>query len=169
MQRRGMLSRLLTLSALAGAAAAASADEPKNDLYKGGFQYRDMGATPNKDDSLYQAMGGKDKIHAFTKEFVGLIAKDDRIGHYFVNVDLDHLTDMLSDQFIELGGGPVKYEGRDMVEVHSSLGISNADFNRLAETTKTARELYDAMLELHPNRANPGSLWSGANAAKTQA
>ena len=29
MQRRGMLSRLLTLSALAGAAAAASADEPK--------------------------------------------------------------------------------------------------------------------------------------------
>ncbi|TCL71287.1 glyoxylase-like metal-dependent hydrolase (beta-lactamase superfamily II) [Rhizobium sp. BK251] len=40
------------------------------------------------------------------------------------------------------------------------------DFNRLDETTKTPRELYDAMLELHPNRANPGSLWSGANAAK---
>ena len=40
------------------------------------------------------------------------------------------------------------------------------DFNRLDETTKTARDLYDAMLELHPNRANPGSLWSGANAAK---
>ncbi|KQV70173.1 MBL fold metallo-hydrolase [Rhizobium sp. Root1220] len=40
------------------------------------------------------------------------------------------------------------------------------DFNRLDETTTTARELYDAMLELHPNRANPGSLWRGANAAK---
>jgi glyoxylase-like metal-dependent hydrolase (beta-lactamase superfamily II) len=40
------------------------------------------------------------------------------------------------------------------------------DFNRLNETTTTARELYDAMLKLHPNRANPGSLWTGANVAK---
>ncbi|MGB8184897.1 MAG: MBL fold metallo-hydrolase [Pseudolabrys sp.] len=43
------------------------------------------------------------------------------------------------------------------------------DFNRLDEATTTARELYDAMLKLHPDRANPGSLWSGANAAKKQA
>jgi hypothetical protein len=28
------------------------------------------------------------------------------------------------------------------------------------------RELYDAKLELYPDRANPGSLWRGANAAK---
>jgi len=40
------------------------------------------------------------------------------------------------------------------------------DFNRTNETTATARQLYDRMLELYPNRANPGSLWSGANAAK---
>jgi glyoxylase-like metal-dependent hydrolase (beta-lactamase superfamily II) len=42
------------------------------------------------------------------------------------------------------------------------------DFNRLDEATTTARELYDAMLKLYPDRANPGSLWSGANAAKKQ-
>ena len=40
------------------------------------------------------------------------------------------------------------------------------DFNRLDEATTTARELYDEMLKLHPERANPGSLWGGANAAK---
>ncbi|AYG68088.1 MBL fold metallo-hydrolase [Rhizobium sp. CCGE531] len=40
------------------------------------------------------------------------------------------------------------------------------DFNRLNEATTTARELYDAMLELYPNRANPGSLWGASNAAK---
>jgi glyoxylase-like metal-dependent hydrolase (beta-lactamase superfamily II) len=43
------------------------------------------------------------------------------------------------------------------------------DFNRLEEATTTARELYDAMLELHPERVNPGSLWGAANAAKPQA
>ena len=43
------------------------------------------------------------------------------------------------------------------------------DFNRLeSKTTTTARELYDAMLELYPERANPGSLWGAANAAKKQ-
>jgi len=40
------------------------------------------------------------------------------------------------------------------------------DFNRLNKTTTTARELYDAMLEIYPDRVNPGSLWGAANAAK---
>ena len=43
------------------------------------------------------------------------------------------------------------------------------DFNRLDQKTTTAIELYKAMLELYPDRANPGSLWSGANAAKKHA
>jgi hypothetical protein len=42
------------------------------------------------------------------------------------------------------------------------------DFNRLDATTATVRELYDAMLKLHPGRANPGSLWGGAQTAKRQ-
>ncbi len=41
------------------------------------------------------------------------------------------------------------------------------DFDRLAETTKTARELYEKMLELYPNRINPEwALWSSARAVK---
>jgi len=41
------------------------------------------------------------------------------------------------------------------------------DFDRLAEKTRTAQELYDKMLELYPNRVNPGwALWSSARAVK---
>lgn len=41
------------------------------------------------------------------------------------------------------------------------------DFDRLVATTKTAQELYDRMLELYPNRVNPGwALWSSARAVK---
>jgi glyoxylase-like metal-dependent hydrolase (beta-lactamase superfamily II) len=43
------------------------------------------------------------------------------------------------------------------------------DFDRLNASTKTARELYDAMLDLYPDRVNPGSLWGAANTAKKQA
>ena len=42
------------------------------------------------------------------------------------------------------------------------------DFIRLNDATKTAPELYDKMLELYPDRANPGSFWSSAAAAKAQ-
>ncbi len=42
------------------------------------------------------------------------------------------------------------------------------DFDRLAETTTTAQELYDKMLELYPSRVNPGwALWSSARAVKS--
>jgi glyoxylase-like metal-dependent hydrolase (beta-lactamase superfamily II) len=42
------------------------------------------------------------------------------------------------------------------------------DFDRLAVTTTTAQELYDKMLELYPNRVNPGwALWSSARAVKS--
>ena len=43
------------------------------------------------------------------------------------------------------------------------------DFNRLNAATTTARELYDAMLEVYPDRVNPGSLWGAAKAAKKAA
>jgi glyoxylase-like metal-dependent hydrolase (beta-lactamase superfamily II) len=42
------------------------------------------------------------------------------------------------------------------------------DFDRLAETTTTSQELYDKMLELYPNRVNPGwALWSSVRAVKS--
>jgi glyoxylase-like metal-dependent hydrolase (beta-lactamase superfamily II) len=43
------------------------------------------------------------------------------------------------------------------------------DFSRIAETSTTARELYDKMLELYPDRANPVILWLSARAAKEKA
>ncbi|MBB4438221.1 MULTISPECIES: MBL fold metallo-hydrolase [Rhizobium] len=39
-------------------------------------------------------------------------------------------------------------------------------FDRLDSQTATAQELYDHMIELYPDRINPGSLWGAAHAAK---
>jgi glyoxylase-like metal-dependent hydrolase (beta-lactamase superfamily II) len=40
------------------------------------------------------------------------------------------------------------------------------DFDRIAESTETARELYDQVLALYPERVNPGMLWWSARALK---
>jgi glyoxylase-like metal-dependent hydrolase (beta-lactamase superfamily II) len=40
------------------------------------------------------------------------------------------------------------------------------DFNACVASTSTQLALYEKMLSLYPNRANPGSLWAAAKAAK---
>ncbi len=40
------------------------------------------------------------------------------------------------------------------------------DFDRIAETTSTARDLYDQVLALHPGRINPDVVWISAQAVK---
>jgi hypothetical protein len=40
------------------------------------------------------------------------------------------------------------------------------DFDRVAETAKAPRELYDQMLKLHPLRMNVNTLWTSALAIK---
>jgi glyoxylase-like metal-dependent hydrolase (beta-lactamase superfamily II) len=40
------------------------------------------------------------------------------------------------------------------------------DFDRIAETTSTARDLYDQVLALHSDRINPNALWISAQAVK---
>lgn len=42
------------------------------------------------------------------------------------------------------------------------------NFERLNTETKTVLQLYSKMLELYPDRVNPGSLWGGAKAAKSK-
>jgi glyoxylase-like metal-dependent hydrolase (beta-lactamase superfamily II) len=40
------------------------------------------------------------------------------------------------------------------------------DFDRIAETAGSARDLYDGVLALHPDRINPNALWLSASAVK---
>jgi glyoxylase-like metal-dependent hydrolase (beta-lactamase superfamily II) len=40
------------------------------------------------------------------------------------------------------------------------------DFDRIAQTTSTAQDLYDQVLALHPDRINPDALWLSAQAVK---
>ena len=62
--------------------------------------------------------------------------------------------------------GHKKPEKKDSPRIIEETRQYIRDFDRLARQTTTARELYDAMLQFYPSRANPGSLWGSARAAK---
>jgi glyoxylase-like metal-dependent hydrolase (beta-lactamase superfamily II) len=63
--------------------------------------------------------------------------------------------------------GHKKAEREDSPRIIEETRQYIRDFERLAGATATARELYDRMLELYPNRANPGSLWGSARVVKS--
>jgi glyoxylase-like metal-dependent hydrolase (beta-lactamase superfamily II) len=66
----------------------------------------------------------------------------------------------LKPQAVVVGHGPLDPDNapRHIEETRRYI----RDFMRLDAETTTARELYDSMLALYPDRINPGSLWGSA-------
>ena len=91
-----------------------------------------------KQKSLYDRLGGKQAITAVVDEFVGRVAGDNRINHFFAATasspaQLASFKMKLVDQICEASGGPCKYTGKDMKAAHRGMGITTADFNALVE------------------------------------
>jgi glyoxylase-like metal-dependent hydrolase (beta-lactamase superfamily II) len=76
---------------------------------------------------------------------------------------LDRLKDLKPSAVV--AGHKIPENGDDPAIIEETQQYLR-DFNRLELETKTARELFDAMLALHPLRANPGSLWGAAKITK---
>ncbi len=81
--------------------------------------------------SLYDRLGGKDAITAVVDDFIGNVASDNLINDKFKNTDMPHFKAMLVEQICEATGGPCKYSGKTMVEVHTGMHITDAQFGAL--------------------------------------
>lgn len=88
--------------------------------------------------SLYDRLGGKPAITAVIDEFVGNVAKDQRINGRFATTDIPKLKGHLVDQVCGATGGPCTYTGRDMKTTHAGMRITNADFTAMVEDLVTA-------------------------------
>ncbi len=95
---------------------------------------------PPTDDSTYQGLGGKPGIKKIVDTLLPLILADARIKESFRDSDLKNLALRLEEQFCALSGGPCTYKGKDMVDIHDGLNITNAQFNALTEDLQTAME-----------------------------
>jgi hemoglobin len=91
------------------------------------------------DDALFQSFGGKPGIDRLVDRFVDSLLADPRVKDSFKDSNLRRLRTQLKSQLCQLTGGPCVYEGRDMIEAHSKLGVDEAQMNALVE------DLQDAM------------------------
>ena len=78
--------------------------------------------------SLFERLGGTDKITQVSGDIVDLHMKNKAISNRFVNSDIDKLKKTVSEFFITGTGGPSLYKGKDMLTVHKGMNISAIEF-----------------------------------------
>jgi hemoglobin len=99
------------------------------------------------DKSLYERLGGKKAITKVVDEFVGRVAMDARINHYFAQTAADPARMKkfklnLVYQICQASGGPCRYTGKSMKDAHAGMGITSADFNALVEDLSGALDKF---------------------------
>jgi len=91
-------------------------------------------------NSLYQDFGGLPVLNKVVDDMLALALADTRIKETFKGVNMKRLATLITEQFCELTGGPCKYSGDPMKEVHQGLGLSNSQFNALVEDLQQAMD-----------------------------
>jgi hemoglobin len=91
--------------------------------------------------TLYERLGGTPAIEAVVNDFVGNVAADKRINHFFAKADPKRVKAKLVEQICAAAGGPCTYTGRDMTSVHKGMGIGEPDWDATIEDlTKSLRK-----------------------------
>ncbi|MFQ3235557.1 MAG: hemoglobin [Paraglaciecola sp.] len=89
--------------------------------------------TTTSNDSLYDQLGGQEKIEQVVDNFIHEIEFDAVIFEYFKNSDVERFYEKLVEHLCQLTGGPCDYTGDTMAQVHGGMNISEADFNRAVD------------------------------------
>lgn len=80
------------------------------------------------DVSLYERLGGRDRIHALANESIRLHLQNEKIRHFFATVNTARLADQVTDFMVAGYGGDGEYTGRDMAAAHAHLGLTTEHF-----------------------------------------
>ncbi|HZI07873.1 MAG TPA: group 1 truncated hemoglobin [Archangium sp.] len=86
--------------------------------------------------SLYEQIGGEPAMNAAVELFYRKVLTDERISHFFEDVDMERQAAKQKAFLTMVCGGPSSYTGKDMRVGHAHLvkrGLSDVHFNAVAE------------------------------------
>jgi len=116
----------------------------------------------DREASIYQQIGGKAAIDAAVERFYVKVLADDRIRHFFDDVDMVRQRAKQKAFLSAAFGGPIPWEGRDMRRAHAKLpGLNDSHFNAVAENLqatltelKVKKELIDKIMAIAESTRN---------------
>ncbi|HEY1546428.1 MAG TPA: group 1 truncated hemoglobin [Kofleriaceae bacterium] len=116
---------------------------------------------PPDNRPLFDRLGGQPAINAVVHEFVIKTKADPRISQFFTNTDPVKLEHAMDDHVCSITGGGCTYKGKSMVDAHTNMHLSDADFSafiddltatlaKLNVPKREAMEVIDAFDGLKP-------------------
>jgi len=95
--------------------------------------------------SLYEEIGGEAAVNTAVDMFYRRVLQDDRIAHFFDDVDMERQAAKQKAFLTYAFGGPNNYTGKDMREGHAHLlkrGLNDSHVDAVVENlTLTLRDL----------------------------
>lgn len=119
-------------------------------------------AAQQPEPKLFDRLGGLPAITAVVDKTLDSAAHDPRTSRSFQGVKLKAVKDSVVAQICEATGGPCKYEGDSMRQVHQGLDISSAEFDAFVQQLVAtldqfkvgAREQHDLLQILAPMKTD---------------
>jgi hemoglobin len=96
--------------------------------------------------TLWERLGGEKNVRQVVDDFVAAAVADpkvnfDRSGKYKLDaLGMEHLKRQLVTMVSQATGGPGKYDGKSMKEIHKGMGITDAEFTAAVGHLKVALE-----------------------------
>lgn len=113
---------------------------------------------------LYDRLGGENVVRAVVEDFVARAAADPAVNFTRAGTanaweatpaNLDRLKQRLVEFVVTVAGGPIQYQGKDMVTAHKGMAIRGGEFDALAahvgaalETNNVPRREREELMEI---------------------
>jgi hemoglobin len=81
--------------------------------------------------SIYETLGQEVGIRTAVDDFYTRVLADPQLKSYFEGVDMSRLRAHQTKLLVQVTGGPVAYDGRDLATAHRGLSITSEDFDRV--------------------------------------
>ncbi len=108
-----------------------------------------------RENSLYHKLGGKGAIDAAVEAFYVKVLSDDRIKHFFDDINMNKQRRKQKEFLSAAFGGPIPWTGKDMRKAHADMKLTEEHFNAVAENLqktleemKVPKELIDQVMAI---------------------
>lgn len=92
----------------------------------------------SEDETVFNRLGGHEAVENVVNDFYNRVLNDERVIHHFEDSDTTELRAHQVQFISAVTGGPVEYSGDDMREAHRGMGITDSEFDVVAEHLDTA-------------------------------
>jgi hemoglobin len=86
--------------------------------------------------TLYDRLGGQIGVSEIANSLIDRVSSDPFLGRSFKDTKLSRIKGLLAEQICDLSGGPCRYSGDPMKEVHAGQHISEAEFYGMVEALR---------------------------------